>query len=67
LGGYLLGVLPDDAADYVTFHVETVACRYCAANVEDLRALQAANVDEDSDHRRRKYFETSAGYLDPDK
>lgn len=64
LGSYLLGVLEDDVAQFVTFHLETVACRYCAANVNDLRALQAAEVDEDSDHRRHKYFETSAGYLE---
>src|SRR6187549_396474 len=31
LGSYLLGVLPPEAADYVKFHVEEIACRYCAA------------------------------------
>src|SRR5450755_292219 len=36
LGSYLLGVLPNDAADFVKFHLEVVACRYCAASVEDL-------------------------------
>jgi len=63
LGSYLLGVLSDDDADYVAFHLEAVACRFCIANVEDLRALQSADAADDSDHRRRKYFETSAGYL----
>ena len=37
LGGFLLGVLPDDAAQYVTFHLEVVGCRCCQANVADLR------------------------------
>ena len=63
LGGYLLDVLEQEHAEYIRFHLEVVACRYCNASAEDLRAAQAAAADDDSDHRRRKYFETSAGYL----
>ncbi|MGO9114494.1 MAG: hypothetical protein ACLP9L_35200 [Thermoguttaceae bacterium] len=62
LGSLLLGVLPDDAAQYVTFHIETVGCRYCQANVADLKNQQAeaqASVED----RRRKYFQSSAGHL----
>lgn len=65
LGSFLLGVLSEGEADFVKFHVETVACRYCAASVEDLRAQQAANAD-DSKHRQQKYFQSSAGYLHGD-
>jgi hypothetical protein len=63
LGSYLLGVLADDAADYVRFHLETVACRYCAANVEDLRSQQSAADADQSQRRRHRYFHSSAGYL----
>ena len=63
LGSYLLGVLQKDVHDHVTFHLETVQCRYCKANVEDLRSAQAASAHEDSKHRRHKYFQSSAGYL----
>ena len=62
LGSLLLGVLPDDAADYVRFHLEVVGCRYCRANLEDLKSQQAEG-HETVQKRRRRYFQSSAGYL----
>ena len=62
LGSYLLEALPEDAAGYVTFHLETVGCRYCTANLADMRA-QHDQSDAGTDVRRRKYFQSSAGYL----
>ncbi len=62
LGNYLLGALPEDEEDYLVFHLETVGCRYCRANLTDLQKQQAeahANVQD----RRRKFFQSSAGYL----
>src|SRR4051812_27883425 len=41
LGSYLLGVLSEDAADYVSFHLQTIGCRYCYANVDDLKIQQS--------------------------
>lgn len=67
LGSYLLGVLPDDAADYVRFHVEAIECRSCAANVEDLRSQQSAAEAGQANQRRHRYFQSSAGYLKPEK
>ncbi|HUY88315.1 MAG TPA: hypothetical protein VMV10_06250 [Pirellulales bacterium] len=61
LGSYLLGVLPDDQARYIAFHLEAVGCRYCQANRSDLEQHQTAA--DASRQRRRKYFESSAGYL----
>jgi hypothetical protein len=63
LGSHLLGVLPADVADYVKFHLETIQCRYCLASLEDLRAQQSAADGEQSQHRRQRYFQSSAGYL----
>lgn len=63
LGSYLLGVLSDEAADYVKFHLETIGCRYCAANVADLAAEQTARDAESVQQRRSRYFHSSAGYL----
>ncbi|WP_149498344.1 hypothetical protein [Roseiconus lacunae] len=60
-GQYLLGTLPDDHSGYLEFHLSTVGCRYCAANLEDLRG--AADAANQGAVRRRKYFQTSAGYL----
>jgi hypothetical protein len=55
-------VLDDDQADYVRFHLEVIACRLCHANLEDLRQRQAES-DETTVVRRKKYFDSSAGYL----
>jgi len=61
LGQYVLGTLSDEVSDYVRFHLETIGCRYCQANLADLEA--ASRQDEKPDQRRRRYFQTSAGYL----
>ncbi len=62
MGSFLLGVLDDEQADYIRFHLEVVACRVCHANLEDLRQRQAES-NEMIVVRRRKYFDSSAGYL----
>jgi hypothetical protein len=62
MGSFLLGVLDDEQADYVRFHLDVVACRLCHANLEDLRRRQAES-DEIIVVRRKKYFDSSAGYL----
>src|SRR5450432_87277 len=33
LSSYLLQVLDDDLHTYLTFHLETIGCRYCLANL----------------------------------
>jgi anti-sigma factor RsiW len=62
LGSYLLGVLSDEQVEYIRFHIDTVGCRFCAANLADLEAQQAEAADH-KERRRRKYFQSSAGYL----
>ncbi|HEX7379042.1 MAG TPA: hypothetical protein VF278_18110 [Pirellulales bacterium] len=62
LGSYLLGVLPQDHATYIAFHLDEAGCRLCQANHDDLKRQQAEHADS-GQRRRRKYFESSAGYL----
>jgi hypothetical protein len=62
LGGYLLGTLAGGAAAYVDFHIQTVGCRWCEANLTDLKRQQA-EAAEAVQTRRRRYFQSSAGYL----
>jgi hypothetical protein len=62
LGSYLLGVLPREETDYITFHIDTIECRYCAASVADLKSLQSSAQGEVS-RRRQKYFQSSVGHL----
>jgi hypothetical protein len=66
LGGLFLQTLPEDLTDYITFHLGTVGCRYCQANLRDLQ-LQLAEDQQVIQTRRRRYFESSAGYLRPAK
>jgi anti-sigma factor RsiW len=63
LANYLLGILPDGEAHYIRFHLTTVGCRYCQANVADLEAQ--ARGAEPVQPRRQKYFQSSAGRLPP--
>ena len=66
LGSFLLDALSEELADYVRFHTESIGCRFCLANLADLRRQQ----DEGSEaaaSRRRKYFDSSAGYLQGDE
>lgn len=63
LGSHLLGVLDAGAEDYVKFHLEVVACRYCQASLDDLRQQHAAADAAVTEQRRKRYFQSSAGYL----
>ncbi len=62
LGSYLLGVLPEEAAQYLEFHLDVAGCRYCQANLSDLKEQQA-DPHSAAQERRRKYFQSSAGRL----
>jgi hypothetical protein len=62
LGSFVLGALPIELADYIRFHLETVGCRYCAANFDDLRQSAEQNSTETA-HRRQRFFQSSAGYV----
>ena len=61
LGSYLLGALESNLQDYIQFHLETVACAFCAANLADLQQRQesAPKIQQ----RRKRFFESSAGLL----
>lgn len=61
-GSYLLGVLAVEHVAYLDFHLEQIGCAFCRANLEDLRQQQLELPDA-TKTRRRKYFQSSAGYL----
>ena len=62
LGSFLLGALDTVHADYIRFHIETIGCRLCQANVDDLRRQQQETA-ETVKTRRTKYFQSTAGHL----
>jgi hypothetical protein len=62
LGSYLLQVLEDEQQDYIDFHLKTIGCPFCQANLVDLQALQQ-EPEPQTRQRRQRIFESSAGYL----
>ena len=57
---YIGGRLGDGLSQYLRFHLETIGCRICEANLRD---LQTRKDTSESDHRVRKIFQSSAGGL----
>jgi hypothetical protein len=62
LGSYLLQVLDEGLQDYIDFHLHQVGCPYCVANLADLQAQQQEPAPQ-ARQRRRRFFQSSAGYL----
>ncbi len=62
LADYLRGGLEKSFTAHVEFHLDAVGCRYCRANLADLRA-RGVESKRASHRRRRKFFQSSAGYL----
>lgn len=62
LGSYLLGALDEGLQDYIQFHLETIGCPFCQANIKDLETRRREPPNK-SQQRRKKIFESSAGYL----
>ena len=60
LGGYLLQALDDDLLDYIAFHLTTVGCAYCTANLDDLQQRQAEATNEGAKSRRKRIVNSSA-------
>jgi len=60
IGAYLLGTLDQPWHDYVAFHLEQLGCRFCRANLEDLR--QRTKRDTASAFRNR-IMESTIGFL----
>jgi hypothetical protein len=62
LGSYLLKALDPALQEYIDFHLQTIACAFCLANLADLKSLQKEPAPK-SAARRRRFFTSSAGYL----
>jgi hypothetical protein len=62
LGSHLLGALDEQHAAYIQFHLQVIGCRYCQANLDDLRRQQEEKA-ETVTTRRTKYFQSTAGHL----
>lgn len=57
LGKYTLSILPEEWDDFVRFHVETLGCRFCNANLAELRAATESTQESSC------LFESTIGFL----
>jgi RNA polymerase sigma-70 factor (ECF subfamily) len=60
IGSYLLGVLEEPWQSYTAFHLQTVECLMCRANLEDLSAESEQSPQEEVTERM---FQSSVGFL----
>lgn len=65
LGAYLLKSLSSEEARFVEIHLSITGCRYCLANLEDLKShLRRDDAAESASARRRdRYFRSSLHHL----
>jgi hypothetical protein len=61
LGSYILGTLDPAWQDYIDFHVTHLGCRFCNANLDDLRRETAAG----SACFQARVMESSVGFFRP--
>lgn len=62
LGSHLLGALDPDHQEYLDFHLQTIGCAFCQANLADLRQQHQEQTSNARD-RRKRFFDSSAGLL----
>lgn len=62
LSQYLLGVLDEEVEHYLQFHLDRIGCRFCSANLLDLQR-QREESQAETQQRRHRFMQTSAGYL----
>lgn len=62
LGGYLLGILPNDQKLFIQSHIEIRGCLTCQANLADLEEQQTQN-QEKLTARATRYYKSSIGHL----
>ena len=60
IGAYLLGTLDGKWHQYVDFHVNTLGCRFCRANLDD---MQTQDVESRTTRLRTRIVESTAGFL----
>ncbi len=60
IGSFTLGTLDPQWRDYVDFHLNTLGCRFCRANLED---IQTAAAEKGADKLYNRIMESTVGFL----
>jgi hypothetical protein len=64
LRAYLMKAIDSDLKDYIDFHLKTIGCSFCQANLADLQARNEEPAGK-TQKRRQRLFQSSAPYLEP--
>jgi RNA polymerase sigma factor (sigma-70 family) len=59
IGRFILGTLDSPWREYVDFHVHQLGCRFCQANMEDVRRESQAQAEP----LRQRTFQSTVGFL----
>ena len=59
VGRFSLGTLESPWCEYVDFHINTLGCRFCRANLDDLQQSEA----NDATALRQRIFQSTIGFL----
>ncbi len=60
IGAYMLGTLEPDWHQYVDFHLNTLGCRFCRANLDD---LQSQSQETRQEAFQARIMESTVGFL----
>ena len=60
IGKWLMGTLDSDWDNYITFHVDTLGCKFCQANRED---LQDENAPTATTSAHQRILQSSIGFF----
>jgi len=60
IGAYVLGTLDSKWRQYVDFHINTIGCRFCMANLHD---IQEQSAQKQSRRFQARIMESTAGFL----
>jgi RNA polymerase sigma factor (sigma-70 family) len=60
LGKFTLGILPQRWTEYVSFHVETLGCSFCNANLDEFRSDSSPDQQDDI---RERLFQSTIGFF----
>jgi len=60
IGAYVLDTLEAGWRDYVGFHLDTLGCHFCRANLED---LQRRTAEDDTRRLQQRIMESTVGFL----
>lgn len=60
IGAFFLGTLDKQWHDYTDFHINTIGCRFCMANLEDIKTENAKKKDT---KLQTRIMESTVGFL----